>query len=231
MSGDEHADLPALLSGDLAPVARQEQWEHVRSCALCRDELVETAALIADLRDASRFAPVDPAEVPPFRLSSEAFAPVPTPATVEARSLRWLTGRVAVGVAAGALALFTGLGIGLSTGSSTPPARVALAAIGQLPSTASGAAEMSGSGPGQVMNLTVTGLAAPPTGDHYEVWLLDTRSGRTVDVGVLPPGSGVRSYPLPASSASGYDALDISLQQPSDGTHHSGHSLLRGALA
>jgi len=232
MSGDEHADLPTLLSGDLSPALRATGWAHVRSCATCRVELVETASLISELRDASRFAPVDPAEVPPFRLDGVTAAPVDAaPVVREPRTNRWLTGRAAVGVAAGVLSLFVGLGIGLSTASSTSPARVALAAVGTLPSTASGAAQMSGSGQGQVMNLTVTGLETPPDGDHYEVWLLDTRTGRTIDVGQLPPGAGVRSYPLPASEAVGYDALDISLQSPADGARHSGHSLLRGSLA
>ena len=233
---DAHADIPGLLSGELSPSERDTAVRHVRGCPECRDQLVETSALVAELREAGRYAPVDPAEVPPLRLheATGVREPVVERATAEVTKPRhgWLAGRTAVAVMVGVVALAAGLVIGRAQPHPAPPARVALAAVGTLPSTASGAAQMSGAGQQQTMNLSVSGLRTPPPGDHYEVWLLDTRTGRTLDVGrISTSATGVMSFPLPARELAGFDALDISLQAPANGNRHSGDSLLRGSLA
>ena len=145
----------------------------------------------------------------------------------------WLNGRVLVGAVAAVVALVAGIVIGIEHGStSTPAAKVLLAAVGQLPSSASGAAQMVGQGEDQSMLVTLSGLDRPPPGDHYEVWLLDTRTGRTFAVGVVSPSvTGKMAYPLPATKAVGFDTIDVSLQTPANGAKHSGVSLLRGAIS
>lgn len=235
-----HVDLPGLISGETPPGQRQADLDHVRGCRDCLDELVDTTALIAELRDARRYPPVEPSEVPPLRLDRsggtleppEPASKVPT-SPAQQSSRHWLHSRILVGAVAAVVALVVGIVIGNQHGStSTPAAKVLLAAVGQLPSSASGAAQMVGQGEDQSMLVTLSGLDRPPPGDHYEVWLLDTRTGRTFAVGVVSPSvTGKMAYPLPASKAVGYDTIDVSLQAPANGAKHSGVSLLRGALS
>jgi hypothetical protein len=115
----------------------------------------------------------------------------------------------------------------------TAAAPVRLAPVGSHPTPASGAAEMTGSGAGQIMAVTVSALSLPRPSDHYEVWLIDTRTGRALAIGVLPPsgtGTTTTTYSLPAGEVTGYNAVDVSLQRPTDGARHSGDSVLRGVI-
>ena len=91
---------------------------------------------------------------------------------------------------------------------------------------------MVGRGVHQTMHLSVGGLRLPGRRDRFEVWLLDTRTGRTHEIGVVPREVGhVRVvFRLPAAEVAGYNAVDVSLQTPADDGHHSNHSVLRGTI-
>lgn len=239
---ERHVDLPLFLSGELPYAERRDTRDHLRTCDSCSAELADLVATVAELRDAGRFGPVEPEQVPPFSLLlDDLLIPVqqqpdpqeqldpgrePQPAGRRGR---------AVSVALAVLVVFAlgvGTGVLVKPSSTAAPARVALGAVGVLPSKASGTAEMVGAGQAQHMRVWVTGLAAPTDGAHYEVWLVDTATGRSVDVGTFrPTGGETATFPLPSSEVAGYNAIDVTLQRPSDDGRYSGQSLLRGNLA
>lgn len=246
MSGDTdgHVDFPGLLSGDLPPAERDRARAHLRGCAACRDEMLDAALLVGELHDAGRHSPVEPSEVPPLRLPAldvpQARTPLPAaggthrpprPDVRRSWATRLALAAAAVGVAA----------IGLATGRATAPddvsqvvaAPVRLTTVTATPTALTGAAEMVGAGRGQKMHVTLAGLPRVPGSSHYEVWLLDTRTGRTFAVGALPQGAASTTdvtFALPADQATGFNAIDVSLQTAADGETHSGNSLLRGAI-
>ncbi len=251
--GSDHVDLVGLLSGELLPAERAVTVDHVRGCNYCRDQLAETAAAVGELKDAGRHRPVDPSEVPPLNLAAlKASAPMPSPPVIQPTDVgspgkyqsaaataprRPPVNRRFALAAAGALvaALAGGIAIGhLSQASKHPTAEVRLAAIGQPPTPATGAARMVGSGAGQKMQVTLSGLTLPSSHDTVEVWLLNTRTGRTRAIGTMPATTGrvmTATFPLPVSELTGFDALDVSIQTPADHGTHSSHSVLRGVVA
>lgn len=224
---DDHADLLGLLTGEATARERSAALEHLRSCPTCPQTFLDTALTIGLLRDAARHAPVDPSEVPRLRLDLP-YETIPSARVPEprARRPRRLVAPALVGLALVA-ALVGGIAIGRS-GRPAPVAGVTLTAVG-LPDAAHGQAHMLGTGQAQQMNITVTGLKAPVKADHFEVWLLDTATGRVQPVGTISGSS--TTFSLPASRTVGFNAIDISLQMPSDGSKHSGHSVLRGTIA
>ena len=226
---DEHVDLLGLLEGDLGAEDRAEAVAHLRGCSACADGFLDMAIAIGRLRDAGRYPAADPSEVPPLRLDRRV-APAPSPsvhlpAPRGDRPRRLL--RPALVAVALVAALVGGIAIGRAGGGS-PAAGVTLTAVG-LPTVARGQAHMLGSGDTQQMTVTVTGLTVPVAADHYEVWLLDTTTGRAVAVGAITGGRS--TFALAVSRTVGFDAIDVSLQTPADGAKHSGHSVLRGTIA
>lgn len=226
---DDHVDLLGLLEGELGADDRAAAVAHLRGCTSCADGFLDMAIAIGRLRDAGRYPAADPSEVPPLRLDRSA-APVadpvvavPAPRTAPRHRLL----RPALVAVALVAALVGGIAIGRQ-GAGAPAAGVTLTAVG-LPTVARGQAHMLGSGEAQQMQVSVTGLTVPVATDHYEVWLLDTTTGRAVPVGTITGGTS--TFALPVSRTVGFDAIDVSLQTPADGTKHSGHSVLRGTIA
>lgn len=249
-SAGDHVDLLGLLSGELPPAQRSVTLDHVRGCEQCRSQLAETAALVGELKDAGRHSPVDPSEVPPLDLAalrrSDSHHDRPTIiGTSHGDDLRVTPSGgpppirrrlVALAVAAGLLvAAGGGIAIGHSLrASTTAPADVRLAAVGSVPTPATGAVRMVGSGDGQTMHVRLSGLTLPAAHDTVEVWLLNTRTGRTHAIGTMPPANAsvmTATFPLPASDVTGFNAVDVSIQSPADRGQHSGDSVLRGQVA
>jgi Anti-sigma-K factor rskA len=249
----EHIDMLGLLSGELAPALRADTLDHVRSCEQCRYQLADTAAVVGELKDAGRHSPVDPADVPRLDLAAVTKASsalglpttrlIPVHAHTEGDGTaptelrRPPVRRRVVGLAAVcalAAAFIGGIAIGHTSQASRPPAEeVRLAAIGQPPTPATGAARMIGSGATQTMQVTLSGVNLPSTRDRVEVWLLNTRTGQTRPIGTMPVTARhlmTATFPLPASDLAGYDAIDVSIQTPAD-NGHSHNSILRGAIA
>ena len=78
--------------------------------------------------------------------------------------------------------------------------------------------------------LDTEGMPAPPAGQHYEVWLLDPEHAAAEPIS-LGSMSGDAEVAVPDGvDPAEYDVVDISLQDEGQ-VEHSGHSLLRGALA
>jgi anti-sigma factor RsiW len=247
----EHVDLLGLLSGELAPSTRAGVTAHVRGCPTCTEQLLQTAVMVGELRDAARHAPVDPAQVPPLDLSLRSLTAPPSVVGVApdrgrrrahltnraARAARWVAGPRRAGLllaaaATVAVAFTAGLlaapGAGPSGTQPAASATVQLIAVGLTPSPASGHASMIGAGPTRKMQLTLTGLPQLGPDQHYEVWLMNTRTGRSTAIG--PAADTTATFDLPESATAGYNALDISRQSDADGAVHSPDSLLRGGI-
>ena len=209
------AELAALLGGELDLDATRAVTTHLRGCADCRNELVETAAGIALMRRLDRAATL------------VADRPAPTRHAKPARS----RSRAVVLVAAAVVLLFAGA-VATATllagrGSSGPDATVAFAPVSG--GTARGSVGMQAAGDAQTMAVD-TSLGAAPPDTYYEVWLLDRSTGKMLPVGVLPP-DGRGTYRLPGRILERYDTVDISRQADDGTTAHSDDSVLRADYA
>jgi len=208
-------ELLALIRGELDLDEIRAVTGHLRSCGVCRQELVEVAAGIAVMRGLDG----KPEE------SGAAPARLPVPAAGRprrSRSVMLVAASIAL-VCAGAItaaAVFTNR----SSGSQRT---VALAAVDK--SAAKGSVAMRPSGSAELMNVD-TSLATVPRDHYYEVWLLDRASGKMLAVGVLPP-DGRGRFRLPSTILAGYDAVDISLQADNGNPTHSSDSILRARYA
>ncbi len=228
---DDHVDLLGLLDGSLPAREAVDAAGHLRDCAVCDERFIDLAMALGRVHDARRYPPADPSEVPPLRLELGGSGAAASDVVAPRRARPRLGGLPAAAAACAlVLALAGGVAVDRWRGSAPPgPATVALAAVGQLPTVAQGRAQMVGSGDEQRMRVVVSGLPRIAAVDHYEVWLLDTTTGRSSMVGALD--GGTTTFALAAARTSGFNVVDITLQTRADGGRHSGRSLLRGALA
>ncbi len=207
-------ELAALMGGELDLDSTRFVTRHLRACDACRQELVEVAAGIGVMRRIDGAAAPD--AVPTTPVAS-------TASTGRSRS-RWLAVSAAAllvaAIAVGATLFATRDGESDRTVVSLAPVEGA---------TATGEVAMRDAGSAQAMEVK-TSLGAAPEAGYYEVWLLDSETGKMLPVGVLPP-DGTGEFRLPSSLLESYDTVDISLQ-PDDGTtEHSNDSLLRADYA
>nr|MDT0663072.1 anti-sigma factor [Micromonospora sp. DSM 115978] len=100
-----------------------------------------------------------------------------------------------------------------------------LAAYGDTPPTATGAARVFGDGR---LHLHVTGLPASP--GYYEVWLINPETMEMFSVGVLGEWPDVLLPLPPTVDLATYSVVDVSAERYDNDTAHSGDSLLRGTL-
>lgn len=212
-------DLPGLLRGELPPAAAAAVDRHLAGCDPCRRDLAAVAVASSALRDAARLAVAAPSDLPPPP------SPGLPPSVLRDRRRR---GRWLLGAAAVLVALLLGLG-GYTAGRDRDAGRGRTVALGAASGGATAEAHLRGAGDDQIMTMSARGLARPPDGAYYEVWLMDD-AGRAFPVGVLAPdGQGVWS--LPADVAARYRVIDVTLE-PADGDpSRSSESVLRGTYA
>lgn len=232
-------DLPALLAGDCDRAQMLAVAAHLRTCPLCRDELVSVALATGTLRAAARAerdvlapaGPVSPADAP---AGGPGDGPAATPDWLASslRSRQRFGGRRRLALAAASVIILAGAAaaaIGLSASGSPVVASATLHPL-QAPASASADITVTSSSGGRLMVVRTYGLPAPGGQHFYEVWLLDPVTLKMMPMGTLPP-SGQASYGLSASLMAGYSAVDISLQANNGNPAHSAVSVLRGSLA
>lgn len=77
-------------------------------------------------------------------------------------------------------------------------------------------------------------VTALPSGDHYELWLLNLNpadAAAPLSLGVMgSPNGELRAAVPPGVDCTQFDVVDISVQANNGNHSHSGHSLLRGTL-
>ena len=176
-------------------------------------------------------------------ISAELFEPAsatePGAAELRARN-RWNTRSTIIAVAAAAV-LLAGVLFAVRTTSSKPTV-LAQAELGVLPPGDPTGAPGSGAGTARLeqrgdrydLVVRTTDVTTPPTGDHYELWLLNLDGSEPVQplsLGVMPsPNGELRAAVPPGVDRKQFDVVDISLQTNNGQHQHSGHSLLRGTL-
>jgi hypothetical protein len=229
-----HQDIGILDDPTSTPADRARVVTHLRECLPCSQELIDTLAVVAELRATAAVPFPDVAELPSLR-AVRAVPDVAEPAGATVRHLPVRSPalhryrRPAAAAAAAVVLLGGGWAAGHATGShppavAAPPvtATVALAAVAG--STATGQASMTGTGEKQVMHIRLTGLPAPGPGEFYSVSLVP-RAGAPLTLGVLVDGAG--QFALPARLVSDFVAIDIDV----NGSGPAPVSLARGSLA
>ena len=74
-------------------------------------------------------------------------------------------------------------------------------------------------------------MPAPPTGHHYEVWVLRTEGGGAMEaVGSFTPDDDHARLELPLPGPGDYQAVDVSVEPDGGPAEHSSVSLAGGSF-
>lgn len=230
---NDHLDLVGLLRGELRTAEVVEAGEHLRTCAACRDELVDTA-IGHSLLSRSGTALGDPAEQPALPL-----LPPLEPRPTRSRRTRALVAVAAAAVVAGLLG--TGVAVVRSggdpdgpTGPLTPAGQrieaslVSPAVPGEVPGPGDGSVSMVEQDGRTRMSIAVHDLPRPAAGEYLYAWLLDPATDKMLPLGQVDPADGA-TFDLDESLVSSYSAVDVSLEVDDGDPAHSVTSLLRGS--
>jgi anti-sigma-K factor RskA len=233
--------------------------QHLASCAHCRAEVEQLAAVVATGRSVTvDDYPATPSVAVWDRIVAEVGDDAgqrgdsnPEVASLDDRRAGRRRPRWALSLAAAAaVGLVVGIGgtwsVTRSTtptptaspsGSTTPtptasPSQVSVAVLKPVDEPAAkGTAVLSVASAGQ-RTITVS-VANLPThaGTFYEVWLMDPTDSKLVALGVLGTG-GHGDYVVPAGlDLTLYSAVDVSLQPMNGSPQHSSNSAVRGSIA
>ncbi len=239
--------------GELDREGTRATAAHLRSCPQCTNELIDMAVAHAALQSAMTYeSPFSPSETwddgddlddmrsgpsldgSPPRLglltlaASESDDAPPTGRPARSASA-WVAGAAAV---AAAVAGVWGVASASQTVPAPTQAAITLHPLSAFVGTASASVTMA-SGPSvtsvadQTMVVTPSGLASPPAGRYYEVWLWQPSTNKVAPVGLLD-NDGANHYQVPTSMLRSYSAVEVSLQQDDGSAAHSPISLLRG---
>lgn len=213
------ADIVDYLLGELSPDDRRRVETRIAEDDLFRAEVERLRPLVAELSDLPDAA-WDPGEVPPLPALPAA------PSRERRVAVRpWL----AVAAAVVVLAAVVAVGLLVRGGDGGGPAggtQIALAPLPGAGAAAGGTATMVDGDTG--MRLDVHGLAPTPSGQFYELWLLDGPR-RVMSLGSFRvPSSGAAevTVPLPVDAAD-FRYIDVSLEHEDGNPGHSGDSVLR----
>lgn len=218
MNCEEANDLLALDAvGALEPSERDEMERHVATCAACRQlaaQYVDVASLLP--------AALDPAP-PPARLRRNLMAQVYAEASAKA-PLPWWRRLVAaipanraitvVGVAAVAAALVFGIW-GMTGSRATPASTSYVVSGGTSQESVTGTFDVDAATSQSV--LSVQGLAALPTNEVYEVWLIPAHGAPKGVAFLTPSPNGGAWTAVVNGSLDGYDAI-AATNEPSGGS-------------
>jgi hypothetical protein len=217
-------DAAAYVLGALEPYELEPFRDHLTSCAICRDE-VATLQVAADMLPRA----VPPADVPrglrkrvltTVYDEAQLFASTSTSRRRSTAGIRLKPGRgrrfqpltalaatafLAVGILVGAVGLG---GIG-SSGSST---RVIQASVASSTSLTTAALRLHGARG----ELVVAGMAPPPTGEVYEVWVQRGAQTNRTNALFVPTTNGSADVDVPGD-LNGVNAVMVTAE-PSGGT-------------
>jgi anti-sigma-K factor RskA len=227
MSCEEATDLLALDAvGALEASDRDLIERHVATCESCKRAAAQYADLASLLPAALEVAP------PPARLRRRLMAQVYAEATAAPRLPWWrrlIAGipenRAFTVVGAAAVVAAVALGIFALAGRNASPPPVAYTVSG---TTATGTLAVNTAGTQAV--LTVKGLAALPSTEAYEVWLIPPR-GSPKGVAFLSPGLGGGPWTavVPGSLA-GYKSIAATVEPAGGSPTPSNTEVLSGQL-
>ncbi len=135
--------------------------------------------------------------------------------------------------AACAAAVAVGVTLAFTGGSADPgPLTASTAIVAQAGDGVSGTAALYGSEQaGGMVQVRLSDVPAPPSGHHYEVWVLEKGSTEMTSVGSFTPSSGDVDLMLPLPAPADYAAVDISVEPNGGPPAHSGTSLAGAKFA
>lgn len=141
------------------------------------------------------------------------------------RIMPWVAGAAAAGLVVGGVS-----GAIIVRGDEATSAVVATTALKTLDTDrADGTANVERRG--SRLDLAVRTGPLDAGSGYIEVWLINSDQKRMVSVGVLPPGTSEKRFPIAADLLTqGYLIVDVSREAFDDKPQHSGDSLLRGTL-
>jgi anti-sigma-K factor RskA len=227
MSCEEATDLLALDAvGALEASDRDLMERHLVSCEACKHAAAEYADLASLLPAALEVVP------PPARLRRRLMAQVYAESTASARSPWWRrlvatipASRTFTAVGAVAVVAAIVLGIYAVAGRNTSPAPVAYTVSG---TTATGTLAVDTAR--AVAVLTVKGLAALPSSEAYEVWLIPPQ-GSPKGVAFLSPGLGGGPWTaVVRGSLAGYKSIAATVEPAGGSSTPSNTEVLSGQL-
>lgn len=249
MSHLDPDQLALLAIGE--PVASAEELDHVTSCRVCSNELLEmtrTAQIArSTLADEAIESPpervweaiatelgigaspdVTTAAEPPEAPKKGDSAAQVEPSSRASRARRRT--RTAWALVA-SLVLLAGVGFGTwAVVSRLAPTSIAEAALDPFPEHphAAGTADVEEARDGaRTLVVTLEGGNVPD--EYHEVWLIRNDAGALISLGVLTGGEG--TFPIPAGvDLREYSLVDISAEPVDGNPAHSGNSIVRGAL-
>lgn len=227
MSCEEATDLLALDAvGALEASDRDLMERHLVSCEACKHAAAEYADLASLLPAALEVVP------PPARLRRRLMAQVYAESTASARLPWWRrlvatipASRTFTAVGAVAVVAAIALGIYAVAGRNTSPAPVAYTVSG---TTATGTLAVDTAR--AVAVLTVKGLAALPSSEAYEVWLIPPQ-GSPKGVAFLSPGLGGGPWTaVVRGSLAGYKSIAATVEPAGGSSTPSNTEVLSGQL-
>ena len=139
-------------------------------------------------------------------------------------------------LAAAACAAAVAVGVTLAVTGGGPadpgPLTASTAVVSQAGDGVTGTAALYGSdAPGGMVQVRLSGVPAPPSGHHYEVWVLEKGSTEMTSVGSFTPSSRSVDLMLPLPAPADYSAVDISVEPNGGPPAHSGTSLAGAKFA
>jgi len=204
-------DLPALLSGELDRGGLTRVVNHLHGCDACRRDLVDISGANAALRAVAPVLTVEPIAVDVAGRRDVA---------------RWRRTPVLAGLAAAVVTVIAAASVSFSLSHQGSSRRTVDLVAVATSSSAGGTVSMTPTKSVQDMHVSTVGLAAPPRGSFYEVWLFNPTTGKMLPVGVLAL-TGASNYQLADDLVAGYTKVDVSLQQDNGNPAHSNTSVLR----
>ena len=139
------------------------------------------------------------------------------------RRARWAPRLAAAGAAAAAVVLALAV---FTDGRGDPDARAAVAGTTQFAGVSGEAALY-----GDELVLDLENVPAPPSGHHYEVWVLRTQGGGAMEaVGSFTPDGDQAKLELPLPGPGDYKAVDVSVEPDGGPAEHSSVSLAGGSF-
>lgn len=150
-----------------------------------------------------------------------AVAPAREPAV---RPVRWWP-RLALGGAAAAAMAVLAVVLLVDAGGG-PDAQTTVAGSGDFAGVSGEARLYSPSEAAGVLELDLDGLPVPPSGHHYEVWVLRAEGGGAMEaVGSFTPEHDDTRLELPLPGPGSFRAVDVSLEPDGGSPEHSGVSV------
>ncbi len=249
-----HADLLALLRGELSNAEALDTADHLEQCESCRDELARAATGHALITNSARTLGRLPSGTEPKAAHSTAGTADPLPPLADLGRLRrerrraWVAKGLVAATAAAVLwsGGYAWRGADDSAPIATPPPSASptpdptsdptsgttrSAVLTPVEGSATGMVTMRDRGSKTaMMRIKTDDLRPTRSGQYYYAWLLDPTTNKMLPLGQVGP-NGAASFRVSQRLLASYSAVDVSLETDDGDPSHSPRSVLRAVYA